>query len=110
MLEAACRWDLVHRGAAITRRGCSCAGGHPCAGGIWLGGGGEDGGDGGRVCTQSACARLLMRSTNKKEQARMLFADSHLQVFVRILVFGFPGSPCSLFSESIAKGYSAGFT
>ena len=28
--EAACRWDLVHRGAAITRRGCLWAGG------IWL--------------------------------------------------------------------------
>ena len=41
MLEAARRWDLVHRGAAITRRG------RPYAGGIWLGGGGKDGGDGG---------------------------------------------------------------
>ena len=30
MLEAACRWDLVHRGAAITRRG------RPNAGGIWF--------------------------------------------------------------------------
>ena len=46
MLEAVCQWDLVHRGAAIPRRGRSCAGGiwlqesskgHPCAGGIWLG-------------------------------------------------------------------------
>ena len=30
MLEAACRWDLVHRGAAVPRRGRSCAGG------VWL--------------------------------------------------------------------------
>ena len=70
----ACRWDLAHRGAAITRRGRSCAGG------IWLeessetelgssvwrwdwrGGGGKDGDDGG-VCRWD----LLLRTQPASE-------------------------------------------